>query len=105
MGTICATLVEFEKSDLYYARVAVGDDSVKTNLVEVGCLELQHLVNTSSVDLVGGRTDFIRSTVSTSEGSTDELLAVLVKQIVGWQMSARRDLDQLCESVSDLSLR
>lgn len=32
--------------------VAVGNDTVETDLVEVGRLELQHLVDTSTVDLI-----------------------------------------------------
>lgn len=85
-------------------RVAVGNYSVKANLVEIGCLELQHFVNTSSVDLVGGLSDLIRRTISTAKCGSDQLLAVLVEEIVRGQVSTRRNLDQLSKSVTDLGL-
>lgn len=40
-------------------RVAVGNDSVKTDFVQVGGLELQHLVDTGPVDRVGGIGDLL----------------------------------------------
>lgn len=86
-------------------RVSVGNDSVKTNLVEVGGLKLQHLVDAGSVDGVGSILDFLRGIIAATETSGDELLAVLVEKIEGRQVSASRDLDQLCKSVTDLSIR
>lgn len=86
------------------SRVAVGNDSVKTNLVEVGGLKLQHLVDTVAVDLVGSITNLLRSTVTTTEASRDELLTVLVEQVEGVEVSTGGDLDQLCETVADLSI-
>lgn len=87
-----------------HLRVAVGNDSVKANLVKIGCLELQHFVDASSVDLISSHSDFIRCTICTSKGSSDELLAVLVEQVVRRQMSTRRDLNQLGKAVSNLCL-
>lgn len=85
-------------------RVTIGDDSVETNLVKVGGLELQHLVNTVAVDLVSGILDLLGSTITTAKASGDELLAILVEEVEGVEVSASRDLDQLCESVADLSI-
>lgn len=84
--------------------MAVGNDSVKTDFVQVGGLELQHLEDTSTVDRVCSLLDLLGSTVSTTEAGTDQLLAVLVEQVESGQVGAGGDLDQLCESVSDLSL-
>ena len=82
--------------------MTVGNDTVKTNLVEVGCLELEHLVNTSPVDLVGCLLDLLLSTVGVAESGVDELLGVLVEEVKCGQVSTAGDLDQLCETVPDL---
>lgn len=84
--------------------MTVGNDTVKTDLVKVWSLELQHLKDTSAVDLIGSVVDLLLGAIGTTEASADELLAVLVKQVEGWEMSTSGDLDQLCESVPDLSL-
>lgn len=84
--------------------MAICDDSVKTNLVQVGGLKLQHLVDTSPVDRIGGIGNLLRRAICTAEAGLDELLAVLVQKVEGVKVSASGDLDQLCKSVSDLSL-
>jgi len=84
--------------------VTVGNDTVKADLVEVWSLELQHLKDTSTVDLIGSVVDLLVSAIGTTEASANELLAVLVKQVESWEMATSGDLDQLCESVPDLSL-
>lgn len=84
--------------------MAVGNDSVKTNFVEVGGLKLQHLVDTSAVDLVGSIANLLGSTITTTEASGDELLTVLVQQVEGVEVGTGGDLDQLCETVADLSI-
>jgi hypothetical protein len=83
--------------------VAIGDDTVQPNFMEVGCLKLQHLVNTSTVDGVSGLANFLVIALTTKAGS-DQLLAVLVKKIERGPVCARRDLDQLGKAVSDLCL-
>ena len=83
--------------------MAVGNDTVKTNLVEVGGLELQHLVNTSTVDGVSGLADLLVISLTTKAGS-DQLLAVLVKKVECGLVGTCRDLDQLSKAVSDLCL-
>ena len=40
-------------------RMAVGDDSVQADFVQVWCLELQHLVDALSIDLVRCIADFL----------------------------------------------
>lgn len=84
--------------------MAVGDDSVKTDLVQVRSLELEHLVNAAAVDLVGSITDLLRGTIRTTETGIDELGRVLLKELEGLEMSTCGDLDQLCEAVPDLRL-
>jgi len=84
--------------------VAVGNDSVKTNLVEVGGLKLQHLVDTSAVDLVGSIANLLGSTITTTEASGDELLTVLVQQVEGVEVGTGGDLDQLCKTVANLGI-
>jgi hypothetical protein len=83
--------------------VAVGDDTVKTNLVKVGCLQLQHLVDASTVDGVSSLADFLVVALTT-EARSNQLLAVLVKKIECGLVSTCRDLDQLGKAVSDLCL-
>ena len=83
--------------------VAVGDDTVKTDLVKVRCLELQHLMNTSTVDGVSSLANLLVIAL-TAEAGSDQLLAVLVKKIECGPVSTCRDLDQLGKAVSDLCL-
>jgi hypothetical protein len=81
--------------------VAIGDNTVQTNLVEIGCLELQHLKDTGAVDLIRCLSDLGIDIVAT-ESRCDQLLAVLVKKLECGPVAAGRDLDQLCKAVSDL---
>jgi hypothetical protein len=83
--------------------VAVSDDTVKTDLVKVGCLQLQHLVDASTVDGVSGLADLLVVAFAT-EASSDQLLAVFIKKIERRLVSTCRDLDQLGKAVSDLCL-
>jgi 16S rRNA C1402 (ribose-2'-O) methylase RsmI len=71
--------------------------------MEVGCLKLQHLVDTGAVDLIRCLEDFLVVTL-TAESRSDQLLAVLVQQVECWLVSTGRNLDQLCETVSYLTL-
>ena len=45
--------------------VAIGNDTVQADLVKIGCLELQHLVNTSTVDGVSGLADLLVISLTT----------------------------------------
>jgi hypothetical protein len=84
--------------------VTVGNDTVKTNLVEVGCLELQHLEDTGAVYLIRCLSH-LRVGIVTTEARCDQLLAVLVKKLKCWPVATCGDLDQLSKAVPDLSLR
>lgn len=84
--------------------MAVSDDTIKTNLVKVRCLKLQHLVDTSTVDGVSSLTNFLVVAL-TAEAGSDQLLTVLVKKIKCGLVSTCRDLDQLSKAISDLCLR
>ncbi|CAI6341799.1 unnamed protein product [Periconia digitata] len=59
--------------------VTIGDDTVQTNLVKVRSLQLQHLVDASTVDLICSLTDFLGSIIGTTKACLNQLLAVLVK--------------------------
>lgn len=83
-------------------RVAICNYSIKSNLVEVRSLKLQHLVDACFVDRVCSLLDLCRCTITSSESSRDELLTVLVEQVKGRQVGARGDLDKLGKSVSNL---
>lgn len=84
--------------------MTVGNNTVKTDLVEIGRLELQHLVNASTIDGVSGLADLLVITFA-AEASSNQLLAVLVEQIECGLVSTCRDLDQLSKAISDLRLR
>lgn len=58
--------------------MAVGNDTVKTDLVQVGCLKLQHLVDASAVDLIRGLEHLLIITLTT-EASCNQPLTVLVQ--------------------------
>ena len=83
--------------------MAVCNNSVQPNLVQVGRLKLQHLVNTSPVDLVGSLLDLWFRTISTAESSVDQILGVFIEEVESGQMSTAGNLDQLSEPVSGLS--
>jgi hypothetical protein len=83
--------------------VAVGNDTVKTDLVEVGCLELQHLEDTGAVYLIRCLS-YLRVDIVTAEARCDQLLAVLVEKLECWPVATSRDLNQLSKAVSDLCL-
>lgn len=71
-----------------YVRMAVSDNSIQSNLVQIGCLKFQHLVDAFSVDLVRCSADFVRSAIKTPKGSVDDLLAILVQEIKCGEMRA-----------------
>ena len=81
--------------------MAVGNNTVQTNLVEVGCLKLQHFEDTGTVYLIRGLSD-LGIDVVTTEARGDQLLTVLVEELESWPVAACGDLDQLCKAVSDL---
>lgn len=81
--------------------VAVGDNTVQTNLVEVGSLELQHLKDTGAIYLIRCL-PYFGIDVITTEAGCDQLLAVLVKKLERWAVTACRDFNELCKAVSDL---
>lgn len=84
--------------------MTIGNDSVKTDLVEVGSLQLQHLKDAVPVDFIGGLSHFLVLT-SASELGGDQLLTILVEQVKCGQVRTAGDLDELGESISHLSLR
>ena len=83
--------------------VAIGNDTVEADLVKVGSLKLQHLVDTSAVYLIRGLEDLLVITF-TAEAGSDQLLAVLVKKVECGLVCTCRDLDQLSKAISDLCL-
>lgn len=85
--------------------MTICDDSVETNLVEVRGLKLEHLVDTSTVDGISCVCHLLGRTIGTAEASRDELLSILVKQVESIEVGTCRNLDQLRETVADLSLR
>lgn len=87
-----------------YVRVTISNDTVEADFVQVWSFQLQHLVDASSVDLVTGLGDLLGSIIRAAEASLDDLFGVLVKQVKGWQVCTRGDLDQLREAIADLCL-
>ena len=70
--------------------------------MQVRCLQLQHLMDTLTVDLIRRIDQFFRTAIRSAETLLDQLLTVLVQQIEGSLVRACRDLDQLRETVADL---
>jgi hypothetical protein len=83
-------------------RVTVGNDSVEADLMEVGRLQLQHLEDSRTVDLVCGPLEFLGCPVLATESRVDELFAILVQKVEGGQMRTTRDLDELRKPVPRL---
>lgn len=84
--------------------MAVGNNSIQPNLMKVGSLELQHLMDSGAVYFIRCLQDLLVITL-TAEARSDQLLAVLVQKIESWSMTTRGDLDQLCKPISDLAFR
>lgn len=83
-------------------RVPVGDNSVEHELVQVGRLEPQHLVDARAANLVSSLPYILGGSLEAPKGGADEVLAVLVEQVKGVAVSARRNLDELREAIADL---
>lgn len=84
------------------SRVAVGNDAVEHQLVEVGRLKPQHLKDTSATDTISRASKLRTRPIGSGKGGIDEKLAVAIEKIKGIGISTGRDLDELCEAVSDL---
>lgn len=82
--------------------MAVGDDAVEHDLVEVGGFEFEHLVDAGAADLVGGLLQVVRGAVCAAEAGGDEVLAVGVEEVEGGLVGAGGDLDELGEAIADL---
>ena len=84
-------------------RVSICDHPIQPNFVQIWTLKLQHLKNASSVDFICSIFDFLRCTIRTSKTRVDKLVTVFLKKFKGSEVSAGRDLDKLCKTVSNLS--
>ena len=84
--------------------MAICDNSVQPNLMQIGRFKLQHLEDTRAVYLIRSGSYFRRCAIHAAKSSIDELLAELVEQVKCTQMRTRRDLDQFREAVSYLAL-
>lgn len=62
-----------------YLRMPIRNDTVQPNLVEVWCFQLEHFVDTLSVDLICSVNQFLGGSICSTERVFDELLAVFVK--------------------------
>jgi hypothetical protein len=61
--------------------VAICNDTVQPNLVKVGRLELQHLVDARAIYLIRSLANIVRSIVRAAKARRDQLLAELVEQV------------------------
>ncbi len=86
----------------YSLRVAVCDNSVQANLMQIWRLKFQHFMDALLVNLVRSIKDFNRSTISASEARFNELLAICIEEIECVQMRACRDLNELRKAVPNL---
>lgn len=84
--------------------MTVRDDTIQANLVEIRSLKLQHLVDARAIDLIRSLADLTRLVIDAAEFCGDQPFTELVEKVEGPKMCASGDLDQLCESVSYLTL-
>lgn len=82
--------------------MAIGDDSIKHNLMQIRRLQQQHLINPRPTNLIRDLLNLRIRLIRPSKGRPDQLLAVPVQQVVRLLVGARRDLDELGEAVADL---
>ncbi len=75
-------------------RVAVGNDTVKADLVKVGRLEVEHALDGVTADLVGTLLELLGTGASgvTAVGGVDKVLTVLGEQTPGVLVSAVENL-------------
>lgn len=85
-------------------RVAVGNHSIKANLMQVWRLKFQHLVDACSIDGIRGVTNFFGCAVGAAKSSLDQLLTILVEQVKCRKMSTGGNLDELGKPIADLRL-
>ena len=85
--------------------MAVRDDSVQANLVQVWSLKPQHFIYTLSVDLIRSIAYFMRGAVGTPKSRLDELLAVFVQKVEGIKVGACRNFDKFCKAIPNLGSR
>ena len=83
--------------------MAICNDPIQSDLMQVRRLQLQHLVDPLPVDLIRRLDQLLRTPIRSAKALLNQLLAVLVQQVKGVEMRTRRDLDQLREAVADLS--
>ena len=82
--------------------MTIGNDTVKSNLVQIRRLKFQHLVNAIAIDRVCSLSYLLRGTIGTAEASGNQLFAILVEQVESILVGANRYFDELCEAISDL---
>lgn len=75
-------------ADLCDLRVTIGNDTIKHNLMQIGRLQLQHLMNTSSANSIRRDLQLHTGTVRSTEAGANEVLTMLVEQIESLSMSA-----------------
>lgn len=85
--------------------VTIGDDSVKTNLVKVRRLEIEHSLDSIPADLISSLLKLLSTNTGSvaAVSSVDKVLTVLNKQTPGVLVSAVQDLDQLGGTISGLT--
>jgi hypothetical protein len=85
--------------------MAICNDPIQSDLMQVRRLQLQHLMDPLPVDLIRRLDQLLRASIRSAKTLLNQLLAVLVQQVKGVEMRTSRDLDQLREAVADLSSR
>lgn len=60
-------------------RVSVGNDSIQTNLMQVGGLQLQHLVDARTADLIRRLLHLLTCVICATKSGLDQLLTILVQ--------------------------
>ena len=86
-------------------RVAVGNNTVETDLVKVRRLEVEHALDSVTADGVGSLLELlgIRARGVAAVSGVDEVLAVLDEHAPGVLVSAVEDLDDLGSTVTGLA--
>ena len=83
--------------------MAVGNDSVEHDLVEVRCFESQHLKDGIIANLIRNLLEFRIAIWRAAKSCGNEIFTVSIQKIKCWQVSTRTDLDDLCKAIADLS--
>ena len=86
--------------------MSTRNHTIKSDLVQVSRLQLKHLEDGTTADLIGGILQLSATSLRlSSKASLDQLRSILDEEVPRWLFGAVCNLHQLRKSVPDLTFR